>query len=136
MSELENQKPLVEEHVKYSIENGMPAFDGFEVKAKYPKAYEKLREYAAKKANMGTENIDDELIIGVLLYSPRSILYDFFDTSNIFVNIQRGNVTERFEYRIDTDTSVGELSDTQSTTRTVIEVEAFEKAFEILENKA
>lgn len=134
-SELENQRPVVEEHVNHFINRDLPSFSAFEIKDKYPKAYEKLRQFAGEQASMGTENIDDELLIGVLLYSPRSLLYLFFDNHNVFVNIQRGNVTETFEYRIDTDVSIGEISETKSKKRTPAEVAAFIKAFEILENK-
>ncbi len=71
--------------VEDSLKNGLAAYNGFEIKKLYPKTYEKIAEYMGMKAQM-PGLMDEETVIGILLYSPRIVLFDFFDINKIYVN--------------------------------------------------
>ena len=100
-----------------------------EIKEKYPKASRLLINYY---------DIDDSLI-GIRYFVEDYLarnLYDFFDSQEIYVCIEYRYGTAslpRWYWMVKQDNAANEQDSSQ--TRTEAEEKAFEKAFEILENK-
>lgn len=105
---------------------GLPAYNGYKLKKEYPNAWNKLLEYCKIQAE-GADNVDDETVIGILLYSPRIVLFDFFDREKIYVNTIAPEMGNQW-----TNTLKSQMS---YNTRTLAEVDAFEYAFLLLEEK-
>ena len=100
-----------------------------EIKEKYPKASRLLINYY---------DIDDSLI-GIRYFVEDYLarnLYDFFDSQEIYVCIEYRYGTAslpRWYWMVKQDNAANEQDSSQ--TRTEAEEKAFEKAFEILEDK-
>lgn len=117
--------------VEESNKNGLAAYNGFVLKTQYPRAYNKLVEYMGNKAQI-PGMMDDDTVLGILLYSPRIVVFEFFDINEIFVNTKIG-IDRKWSYEIDTKHQI--YGSKLYTTRVLAEVEGFHKAFELLEQK-
>jgi hypothetical protein len=115
-----------------------------EIKEKYPKAWKLARGWHFEKENVHIHDnpIGREMGMYILFRNPRR-LYDFFDENEIFIGInpvymgadmgnKRSEKPSSWEYMITTkDNAVGR----KRNGRSVVETEAFTKAFEILEQQ-
>ena len=89
------------------------------IKEKYPKARELLSKYLSGRAEYCFE------------WNTRA-LYDFFDEQGIYISLH--HLEDEFVYEIEDGKDLNSSGEYEST-RTEAETRAFEKAFEILENK-
>lgn len=121
----EEQKKEISNYVKGSLELNVLAIDPFEIEKLYPNAYKACKDYMDGKAE--TE-VGDEIVVSVYLYSPRTVLYDFLDEKEVFINI-RGQKDE-WSYSVNNLNSI-----LINKTRTLAEVDALKCAFEELEKK-
>lgn len=121
----EDKERVMELTIADAHRQGLAAYDGLKIKKLYPKAYAKLSEYMTTKAGI-LEVMDDETILGILLYSPRIVLFDFFDTNKVYVNVLGGETS--WWYKIN-----GQLEDSGFKNRLEAETTGFYKAFEIFE---
>jgi len=101
-----------------------------EIKEKYPKASRLLINYY---------DIDDSLI-GIRYFVEDYLarnLYDFFDEQGLYINIlvEDNEYTNSINWLYWIVDSEKRIDDYSFQTRTEAEEKAFEKAFEILENK-
>lgn len=113
-----------------SMERGLLSFNNFDIKKKYPKAYNHFVKYLEKKAQYPI--VDEYTVIGILFYTPRMIIFSFFDDQEIFINTNGDK--DGWDYYIsygenDLFTAEGEES------RTRTEFEAVYKAFQLLEEQ-
>ena len=110
------------------------SLDVKEVKTKYPKSYNKLKEWfflPDKQAEdqpvfVPTEKGSEDLAMATLQFNSR-VLYDFFDDQGIYVSLFR-NEDEMFNYYVK-DVSFA------SVTRNEAEEKVFILAFEELEKQ-
>ena len=121
----EDKERLMELTIADAHSQVLAAYDGLKIRKSYPKAYAKLSEYMAVKAHL-PGMMDDETILGILLYSPRIVLFDFFDTNKVYVNVLGGETS--WWYKVN-----GQLEDSGFKGRLEAETTGFYKAFEILE---
>lgn len=121
---------VLNDYVREATKKGMLALSGFELEKKYPKAYELFRIYAGVKSNIEPgKPLDRDTCLSVLLYTPRTILWDFFDENKIFINITGSETSWKYTINSDSHTY-------QDVSRRVLaEAEAYEMAFQLLENK-
>lgn len=78
----------LEMYIKQCIEENIMCFNPITTKKNFPAAYNSCVDYMARKANIPT--LEEDTVFGVFLYSPRTILYEFFDEKGIFVNVIGG----------------------------------------------
>ncbi len=99
------------------------------IKEKYPKA---LLSWLGWK--YGVDSLGDwEVIASICLgKSDTRFLYDFFDEQGIYISLH--HLEDEFVYEIEDGKDLNSSGEYEST-RTEAETRAFEKAFEILENK-
>lgn len=130
----DQRRELVEKYVADSVAENIIAFNAFEIKKKTPKAYDSLLKWMNETSHIGGQ-IDDEVAAGVLLYSPRTVTFNFFDKQDIIVNII-GLQKDNWSYVLELGSgSLVNNKDVKLKSRTEAEIAAFEKAFEVLENK-
>lgn len=108
----------------------IPSFNAVTLKKAYPKAYKALFDFIEEKGQYQGQ-LDDPTMVGIMAYTSRMITFDFFDSKEIYVCVVGDK--NGWDYTI---TCKDELyADEGSSSRTNTEVEAFLKAFEILENQ-
>ena len=117
---------LVSDYTKQAIEGGLVAYDAYAIKKAFPKSFAAFQDYINETAHLP---VDTDTIVGIMLYSGRTVIFDFFDKKKIFVNII--GYENNFYYRIE---NIGQSKETYSN-RTNCEVEAFMEAFTILEKQ-
>lgn len=127
----EEKNARLEATIKNSLENGLASYNGVEIKKLYPKTYKILTDYMSDKAGI-SGMMDEETILGVLLYSPRIVLFDFFDTNKILVNTEA--VKDGWHYNVQAQ-NIQLVSNQAFENRLRAEIPGFMKAFEILEQK-
>ncbi len=133
----ETKSLVLDIYVAECIKRDLASYNGFKIRETYPKAFKKLHDYSVEKAgiNAPPEGIDQDTVCSILLYSSRTILFDFFDTNQIYVNISRNRDSGIWNYYIQYDKDNYIESITGHDKRTPAEVDAYYKAFEILESK-
>lgn len=106
------------------------------IKADYPKAYKELEAWISKHFDdpaipeqIKSQFTTDNLVVSALSYGYR-ILYEFFDENEVYVHVGKGH--RKFGYGI--GHAEKSFFETEFTTRQEVELIAFEKAFEALEN--
>lgn len=128
----EEEKEQVENYVQESIKNKVFAINGFKIKEKYPKAWEKFKQDVLNKVNPAliNKNSPEDIVHSALLYSARIILPEFFDQHGIFMNIRGGKEAWRYTMEIG---EVHNISSPPSKTRIEAEAFGYEAAFIELE---
>lgn len=124
----EDKEIAIKLAVEDSLKNNLLAINGLDIKKKYPKGYKALATYMGDKAQI-PNMMDEETVLGILLYSPRIVLYDFFDLNEIYTNIL--GLKQSWYVNIDS-LKIKHTTPTFSS-RVEAEVAGFDKAFEILE---
>jgi len=114
---------VLQEVVDQALKDNLLSLNAITIKNKYPKSYEACKEYMVKKSQFPP---DEETMIGVLLYTPRNLLYDFFDTKKIFVNIHGSD--QRWKYSWEANESSSPYG-----SRVYAEYHGFLEGFERLE---
>jgi hypothetical protein len=112
-------------YVEIALGDNLLAFNGMEIKRKFPKAYKAVGAYMDNKSRLPS---DDETIIGVVLYTPRNLFYDLFDSNNLFINIHGSD--QRWKYSWEAN----EASD-PFTSRVLAEYHGFMEGFQRLEQQ-
>lgn len=97
------KEAMMEEYVTPALEDGLLAINSYKIKRECPLAYALMKEYMIKRA--GFPNLDDDTIIGALLYTPRNVIYDFLDNNGQFLNIHGAETT--WKYTFDPNESFG-----------------------------
>lgn len=108
----------------------IPSFNALTIRRAYPKAFQALWEFVEDKGAYQGQ-LDDATMIGIMAYTSRMITFDFFDSKGIYVSIAGDK--HSWEYTITYEDEL--YVDEGKSTRTLTEVQAFLKAFEILENQ-
>ena len=117
-----DKEAAIQEYLSSALKQGIIGFDGYKIKKTYPCAYQLIKEYMEEKSQ---GEMEDDIIVGVFLYSPRTILFNFFDDKKFYVNIIGKKGSWYFTIN---DAVVGGF-----TSRVECEVEAFHAAFTSLE---
>lgn len=117
---------MVAEYVKQAIAKGLVAYDVYEIEKKYPKAFLGLQDYIDESANLP---VDKDSLVGIMLYSGRTVVFSFFDRQQIFVNIL--GYEDKWYYTIE---KLCQSTETYKT-RTECEIAAFMQAFAEFENR-
>lgn len=123
ISEVQKQAGVAN-YVKQAEKEGLLALDFFEMSSAYPKAFKMFTEYLQNQAKAP---IDEEMCVGVLLYSARTILYDFFDKQKVFINTL--GYDDKWYFTLE---RIGQSKETYKN-RAATEKAAFNDAFEYLE---
>jgi hypothetical protein len=118
----DDKQKQISAYVSMALEEDIIAFNGIELKKKYPKTYKELAEYIAEKAKFPAEEVDEEMPLGILLYSPRSVLFNFFDSKKIFLNVHGSDAY--WKWSIDPNESSNPFKN-----RSFAEYEGFIQAF-------
>lgn len=127
---------LTEEQMERSIDiylisakkEGIVSINAFEYKRSFPKAFQELLKYTAKKSHMSENELNGDTMIGILLYSPRTVLFDFLDDSDIYLNIH--GKKNMWKYNID-----DKPSEDTYVKRAECEMAGYKAAFQKLEEK-
>jgi hypothetical protein len=108
--------------------------NGFKIKKDFPKVFEVLCNFLNIKSKVGA--LDDEIVIGTLLYAPRTVLPEFFDEKKMFINLTYIEIgPTNWKYTI-TEPSVGvTISADLYPSRAYAENAAYYTAFRKLENQ-
>lgn len=128
IAEVELQKAAVNEDllrevVEQALEDNLLALNAVTIKNKFPKSYNACKDYMIQKSQFPP---DEETMIGVLLYTPRNLLYDFFDQKKLFINIHGSDTRWKYSWE------ANESSD-PFTSRVLAEHNGFMEGFERLE---
>lgn len=124
-SEAEKQE-LVASYVQQALQENLVAYNAYELQKTFPKAFAALQEYVNGQAHLP---VDIDSLVGILLYSGRTVTYEFFDSKKLFVNIL--GYDNRWYYTIErTCQSIEDYK-----TRILCEVAAFRQAFAELEKQ-
>jgi DNA helicase IV len=86
ISEEEKEK-LIENHIAEATKNNVLAINYLKFKRKTPKTMELLKEWLASKTQL---TMEEEILIGSLMYNPRGVLYDFLDENEIYLTVDHG----------------------------------------------
>ena len=113
-----------------SVKKNLLSFNGLKIKGYYPNAFQKLFDYICEKTDI-PDLINEDTTLGILLYSPAIVIFDFFDQNKLFVNIC--GKEEDWYYSINS-TNISIVS-AQYKNRTLTEEAAFNTLFEKLENQ-
>lgn len=108
----------------------IPSFNSVKLKKKYPKAYKALFDFIEEKGQYQGQ-LDDATMVGIMAYTSRMITFDFFDSKEIYVCISGDK--QGWDYIVSWKDEL--YANEGSSTRTLTEITAFDKAFEILENQ-
>lgn len=122
---LDTKKAILEDYVNNALKENFLSLSALQIKSAYPKAYKKLFDYVQSKSPVG---LDEETMIATLLYTPRSVLYSFFDEQELFVNTIGKHTS--WESILNDETSQASF-----TSRVYAEFDGFHKAFEELNKK-
>lgn len=114
---------LLREVVEQALEDNLLAMNAITIKNKFPKSYNACKDYMIVKSQFPP---DEETMIGVLLYTPRNLLYDFFDQKKLFINIHGSDTRWKYSWE------ANESSD-PFTSRVFAEHNGFMEGFERLE---
>jgi hypothetical protein len=117
----------LEKYVAAALEDEIVAFNSIKIKRTWPESYKELVKFMNGKTQMG--EMDDETIMGVFMYSPRTVIYNFFDYKKIFVNIFGSD--QHWRYTMEANESSEEIYPN----RTLCEVAAYIEAFNRLEKQ-
>lgn len=127
----EVKEKAIESYIPAALNANLIAFNSYKIKREYPKVYQKLYDYMFEKAGVNQSAVDDDTISGVLLYTPRSVTFDFLDENGIYLGIIK---TSRWAYNIHNDNNLVEGLDNFKT-RLEAEIKGFDRALYFLENK-
>lgn len=128
----EVKEKAIESYIPAALNANLIAFNSYKIKREYPKVYQKLYDYMFEKAGTQQSVIDDDTISGVLLYTPRSVTFDFLDENGIYLNTNK--VKNIWGYTIENDITLLEsISNYKS--RLEAEIKGFESGLHFLENK-
>jgi hypothetical protein len=130
----EDQIKLIEEGIQLTIDENFFSMNGFKIKKDFPKVFEVLCNFLNIKSKVGA--LDDETVIGTLLYAPRTVLPEFFDEKKMFINLTYIEIgPTNWKYTI-TEPSVGvTISADLYPSRAYAENAAYYTAFRKLENQ-
>lgn len=117
---------IVAAHVQQALAENLVAYDAYDIQKTFPKAFVALQEYINNQAHLP---VDMDSIIGILLYSGRTVTYEFFDSKKLFVNIL--GYDDKWYYTIERTCQSTE----DYKTRIFCEVAAFRQAFAELEKQ-
>jgi len=117
----------LEKYVAAALDNEIVAFNSIKIKRTWPESYNELVKFMNERTNVG--EMDDETIMGVFMYSPRTVTYNFFDSKKIFVNIIGSD--QHWIYTPESNESSKEIYPN----RTLCEVAAYIEAFNKLEKQ-
>lgn len=117
---------MVGAYVEQALSENLVAYNAYDLQKTFPKAFAALQEYINGQANLP---VDMDSIIGILLYSGRTVTYEFFDSKKLFVNIL--GYDDRWYYTIERTCQSTE----DYKTRILCEVAAFRQAFAELEKQ-
>lgn len=81
----EEKEEFIERLTSALAESGSLGLNFFKFKRLYPKALAAFEQYCSIKVPAGV--VDEDTLVGILLYSARNIIYDFFDSKEIYINI-------------------------------------------------
>jgi hypothetical protein len=117
----------LEDYVNSCRQEDLLALNAVKIKRSYPKSYLRLLFSLGERSKVPIK-IDLETCIGLLLYSARIVLPEFFDGEKIFVNTFREGDSD-WGYSINEDHKLPFM------TRVQAENAAYEEAFQRLENQ-
>ena len=120
------KRELVADYVKQAIEEGLVAYDVYAIQKTYPKAFAALQEYINQTANLP---VDMDSLVGIMLYSGRTVTFPFFDDKKLFVNIL--GYDNKWYYTIERTCQSTE----DYPSRLLCEIAAFMRAFAELERQ-
>jgi len=129
-SQITDDEKALDEYVRISIEKNLVAYNAITLKRLYPRAWGLFLAYCKTKAN-DMEEMDEETAMGIMLAAPRTVIFDFFDQKDIFTNTEYNG---KWAYNIKTRNILIQTS-YEFGVRITAEIAAFQKAFEILEEK-
>lgn len=120
-----------------------PTLDFIQIKARYPKAVEKIQEWVFSQPELQSvtdEFIDPkdpekskEMFVGLMIQMDPRKLYDIFDSFNIHVSVYYGTA-EGWNYTVQ-KSDAPETVFYSADSRHKAEVSAFHDAFELLEKQ-
>lgn len=114
----EEKEKAISEYVTGAVEDNVIAFNAYKYKRLYPLAYQKCKEFMAKRARFEP---GEDTILGVFMYTPRTIFYEFLDSEKLFINITGSDDEWRYEYN---DEAFGGYK-----SRVYAEIAGFEEGF-------
>jgi hypothetical protein len=116
------REQMVKEYCEAALNENMTSLNAFFIKSIYPKAYAKLDASMKERAGLP---VDEETIIGSLLYSPAIVLYHIFDANKLYINV--GGHDNSWHYTVN-----GGFAKMGYTNRAKAEADAFMECFELL----
>lgn len=108
-------------------EGQIVSLNSLAIKNKYPLCFQSLLDFSAMK---GTEVMDEETLIGLLLYNARAVTFNFFDFHEMYIYIN--GMKDTWYYYINQDV---DLKRVPYLNRTLAELAGYEAAFTKLEEK-
>lgn len=128
------QSQLSEEEIEKQIEDTIPIelsrdvllFNPIYLKKTYPKVYNKIVKYIEDMIGMIPE---EEMIFASILYSTRNLVFKFFDTESLWINIT--GKEENWSYTNIFNKDIVAASDLVN--RSTAEYQAYMLAFKMLE---
>ena len=76
---------FINETIKDSLDKDFSSISFIDLRKKYPKTMQKFKDFIQSITIPELDAIEDEMLIGSLLYSPRTTMYKFLDSIEMYV---------------------------------------------------
>lgn len=119
----------IEEYSAEANKLSVLSFNALKIKKNFPLAYKELVSNLSSRAFEGKDILDEGIIIGTLMYSPKIALEKFFDDNKIFVNVYGSD--QHWKYTL----AANETSEEVYPNRNSCDLAAFLEAFNQLEKR-
>ncbi len=116
-----------EEYLDQSVVEDMLSLNALKIKRLYPNSFKLCVEYISEKSRLPQT---DDVLIGIFLYGPRTILYEFFDDAGLYINVV--GASNQWHYTITSET-IQVVNGGIAKTRREAEKLALEEAFSHLD---
>lgn len=126
-SEESLKNEMIKDYVDAAEKEGILSLNAFEIKSKYKKAYDALIAFMEARVSNHT-TINEEVVVGTLMYAPRQVLFDFFDDNKLFINIHGSDNYWKYTF-------VANSNSDPYTSRASAEKHGFMEAFQILNSQ-
>lgn len=132
---LSQREKYLEESVADCLSKDFGSINYLDLKKKFPKAIKEYEDYVQSKAISEVGKIDEDMHIGSMLYSPRTIIYQFFDNLGMYIFLEKiPDTKSEWKGTINDNNGVLLCTATGTSNRSTIENQILYGAFGVLES--
>lgn len=118
---------MIKDYTDAAEKEGILSLNAFEIRKNFKKSYEALVAFMEARISNHIK-MDEETVVGTLIYAPRQVLYDFFDDNKLFINIHGSDNYWKYTF-------VANSNSDPYTSRASAEKHGFMEAFQILNSQ-